>query len=147
MSYRAANGEWLPGAPPRGSNAPYVNSKGAQPPAAELRATELNLADTHPRQAVPVKWCTEKQVETVLGLSIEQMYGDPELVGAAQVVGNEVMFDASVVVERAYKAQSGQSVDTGSEGADEVGMRADNLLAELRRQGHELPGGLGGDAA
>lgn len=125
MSYKDANGEWQAGQPP----------------------ADLNLADSHPRQAVPAKWCTEKQVETVLGLSIEQIYRDPELVGAAQVVNNEVMFDATVVVERAYQAQqSRQSVDTGSEDAEEVSLRADDVLAAMREQGLEL-GPFGGDAA
>jgi hypothetical protein len=148
MSYRdPTTGEWIAGAPPRGVDALYLNAKGGKPTPAELRSSEINLSDSHPRQAVPARLVTEKAVGTVLNLSLEQIYNDAQLVGAAQVVGGAVMFDATVVVERAYKAQSGRSVDTGTEDPDDVSMRANELVAEMKRQGIELPGGLGGDAA
>jgi hypothetical protein len=67
------------------------------------------------------------------------------LIGAAEAIDDELMFDASTIVERVENQQrSGQS-DVREKSPEEVSATADALLQELHESGFDL-GPFGGAA-
>lgn len=119
MSYRDADGIWQAGQPPNG----------------------LDLSDAQPKPK-RAPWLSEELTRSLLNLSAEQLYSDPELVGACRSVDGALCFDGAVVAARAHQEDPDVALQR-----EQREHSADAWLAEMRAQGIELGPFDGGKGA